>query len=185
MRKLKRILWLTLALLLMATAFAAAAPRVGVLYMNNARTTYDGSIDRKLLGNLEKTLTPQFQYILADATTLQEQGMTDLTMAERRDIMDALQDQAFDYILCLAVEPLGRKEKHSVFTQGIEITVTIPFKLINVAEDRYLYNGRIIELQSDSTPIGSVGNKSVTLKALNKVNKKINRVIKEKMAAGR
>ena len=61
------------------------------------------------------------------------------------------------------------------------MTATVPFKLINVKADRYLYNGKFVEQQSDSTPIGSVGNKSVALKALKKVNKQITKVVTEKM----
>ena len=181
----KRGLWLALAMLLLAVspAFAAGAPRVGVLYINNAGTTYAEAIDDRLLDNLKKTLPPKYEYVRADGKRLQDMGMTDLTMAERRDIIDALRDDRFDYILCLAVEPLLRKERFSLFTQGIDITVTVPCKLIQVAADRYLYNGKIIEKQSDSTPIGSVGNKSVTLKALNKVNKKLNQIFAEKLNA--
>ncbi len=178
-------LWLAFALLLLAASTALAAPRVGVLYVNHAKSTYDGAIDRKLLKNLKKTLSTKYEFVRADAKRLEDLGMTDLAMAERRDIIDAFRNERFDYILCLEVEPLIRKERVSVFTTGIDITVTVPFKLIRVAEDRYLYNGKFVELQSDSTFIGSVGNKSVTLKALNKVNKKINQVLREKMDAGK
>ena len=58
---------------------------------------------------------------------------------------------------------------------------TVPLKVIDVKGDRYLYNGKFVEKQSYSTWIGSVGNKSVAIEALQKVNKGINKVISEKM----
>ena len=185
-RTLGRIILLTTALCLMACSAAMAAPglpRVVALYVNNAKTTYDGAIDDCMTKNLEKALAGRFEYVRGDAylAKLRDVGMTDLSFAERRDIIETLADGQFDYIICLSVEPFARKEKFSLFTQGIEMTATVPFKLIDVKADRYLYNGKFVELQSDSTPIGSVGNKSVALKALGKVNKQIDKIITEKM----
>ena len=165
-----RILMMVFALVCAACSVAMAAPlpRVAVVYVNNA-------------------LAKHFEVAKSDAAIqkLADAGMTDLSMAERRDIMDALSGDGFDYIICLSVEPFVRKEKFSVFTQGIEMTATVPFKLIDVKGDRYLYNGKFVEMQSDSTWIGSVGNKSVAIEALQKVNKRINKVISEKMLAAK
>ena len=173
------------ALLLMAfsAASAAALPRVAVLYMNNAKTTYDKALDETILDNLEEKLSKRFAYTKDDAALqkLADMGMTDLSMAERRDIIDALSGEDVDYIICVSVEPFVRKEKFSLLTQGIEMTAPVPFKLIDVKTERYLYNGKFVEKQSDSTPIGSVGNKSVAVKSLKKVNAGINKVIAEKM----
>ena len=58
---------------------------------------------------------------------------------------------------------------------------TVPCKIIDVKNDRYIYNGKFVEKQSDSTWIGSVGNKSVALQALQKVNKGLNKILNEKM----
>ncbi len=184
-----RILVLAFALVcaVSAVAMAASRPSVAIVYVNNAKTNYDAAIDDCVLKNLDHTLSNRFAVVKSDAVVqkLADMGMTDLSMAERRDIMDALSDENFDYIICLSVEPLQRKEKFSVFTQGIEMTATVPFKLIDVNNDRYLYNGKFVEKQSDSTWIGSVGNKSVTIEVLQKVNKSINKVINDKMTVAR
>ncbi len=180
-----RSLLMVLALLCAAVSatLAAPLPRVAVIYANNAKTTYDDALDNCVLKNLDEVLSPKFEVVRSGDVfqKLADRGMTDLAMAERRDIMDALAGDEFDYIICLSVEPFQRKEKFSVFTQGIEMTATVPFKFIDVNGDRYLYNGKVVELQSDSTWVGSVGNKSVAIEALQKVNKGINKVIKEKM----
>ncbi|SHF06602.1 hypothetical protein [Schwartzia succinivorans] len=180
-----KILFLTLALMLTAlsAAMAAEMPRVAIIYANNANTTYDDAINDCILQNLDKELSGKFNVSRSDAVIqkLADKGMTDLSMAERRDIMDVVADEGFDYILCLTLEPFQRKEKFSVFTQGIEIIATVPVKIIDVKGDRYIYNGKFVEKHYDSTWIGTVGNKSVALEALNKVNKGLNKVLREKM----
>ena len=182
---LVKILLLAFVLVCAAVSVAVAAPlpRVAVVYSNNAKTTYDSAIDDCVLKNLEETLSKKFEVVKGDAVVqkLASMGMTDLSMAERRDIMDALSGENCDYIICFSVEPFQRKEKITFFTQGIEMIATVPFKLIDVKGDRYLYNGKFVEQQSDSTWVGSVGNKSVAIESLQKVNKGINKVINEKM----
>ncbi|MBQ1918056.1 MAG: hypothetical protein II175_02705 [Schwartzia sp.] len=184
-----KILFLTLALMLTAlsAAMAAEMPRVAIIYANNANTTYDDAINDCILQNLDKELSGKFNISRSDAVIqkLADKGMTDLSMAERRDIMDVVADEGFDYILCLTLEPFQRKEKFSVFTQGIEIIATVPVKIIDVKGDRYIYNGKFVEKHYDSTWIGTVGNKSVALEALNKVNKGLNKVLREKMPAAK
>lgn len=184
-----KILFLTLALMLTAlsAAMAAEMPRVAIIYANNANTTYDDAINDCILQNLDKELSGKFNVSRSDSVIqkLADKGMTDLSMAERRDIMDVVADEGFDYILCLTLEPFQRKEKFSVFTQGIEIIATVPVKIIDVKGDRYIYNGKFVEKHYDSTWIGTVGNKSVALEALNKVNKGLNKVLREKMPAAK
>lgn len=184
-----RILLLTFLLVLTAVSAAMAAemPRVAIIYANNANTTYDDAINDCILQNLDKELSGKFNVSRSDSVIqkLADKGMTDLSMAERRDIMDVVADEGFDYIICLTLEPFQRKEKFSVFTQGIEIIASVPVKIIDVKGDRYIYNGKFVEKHYDSTWIGTVGNKSVALAALEKVNKGINKVLKEKMPGAR
>ena len=184
-----KILFLTLALMLTAlsAAMAAEMPRVAIIYANNANTTYDDAINDCILKNLDKELSGKFNVSRSDSVIqkLADKGMTDLSMAERRDIMDVVADEGFDYIICLTLEPFQRKEKFSVLTQGIEIIASVPVKIIDVKGDRYIYNGKFVEKHYDSTWIGTVGNKSVALEALNKVNKGLNKVLREKMPAAK
>ena len=186
-KSITSFLLLTIMCCLMAVCGVAAAegaPRVAVLYTNNAKTTYDVELDNCVLSSLEKTLSSKkYQYVKDDAAlkNLADMGMNDLSMAERRDIIDALKGADYSHIICIIIEPMVRKEKFSMFTQGIEMTATVPFKIINVKEDRYIYNGKFVEKQGSSTPIGSVGNKSVALKTLNKINQQISKIVNEKM----
>lgn len=130
--------------------------KAAVLYVNNANTTYDADIDRAVLENVQAALkTSACEYI--DGTEflgqLNENGIADITQAERADIADVFKGSGVDYVVLVQVEPFVRKEKITVFT-----------------------------LAKDSSVIGDVGNKSVALKALDSVNAKISEVIASRLA---
>lgn len=159
--------------------------KVAVLYVNNANTTYDADIDRAVLENVQAALkTSACEYI--DGTEflgqLNENGIADITQAERADIADVFKGSGVDYVVLVQVEPFVRKEKVTVFTLGKEMTAVVPFKIFDVKSGRYLYNGKFTELAKDSSVIGDVGNKSVALKALETVNAKISGVIASRLA---
>lgn len=156
-----------------------------VLYVNNANTTYDADIDRAVLENVQAALkTFACEYI--DGTEflgqLNENGIADITQAERDDIADVFKGSGVDYVVLVQVEPFVRKEKVTVFTLGKEMTAVVPFKIFDVKSGKYLYNGKFTELAKDSSVIGDVVNKSVALKALETVNGKISEVIASRMA---
>ena len=138
--------------------------KAAVLYVNNANTTYDADIDRAVLN---------------------ENGIADITQAERADIADVFKGSGVDYVVLVQVEPFVRKEKVTVFTLGKEMTAVVPFKIFDVKIGKYIYNGKFTELAKDSSVIGDVGNKSVALKALDSVNTKISGVIASRLAQGK
>lgn len=159
--------------------------KAAVLYVNNANTTYDADIDRAVLENVQAALkTFACEYI--DGTEflgqLNENGIADITQAERDDIADVFKGSGVDYVVLVQVEPFVRKEKVTVFTLGKEMTAVVPFKIFDVKSGKYLYNGKFTELAKDSSVIGDVGNKSVALKALETVNGKISEVIASRLA---
>lgn len=159
--------------------------KAAVLYVNNANTTYDADIDRAVLENVQAALkTSACEYI--DGTEflgqLNENGIADITQAERADIADVFKGSGVDYVVLVQVEPFVRKEKVTVFTLGKEMTAVVPFKIFDVKSGKYIYNGKFTELAKDSSVIGDVGNKSVALKALDSVNAKISEVIASRLA---
>ena len=83
----KRIVLMVVTLCLMTFSLVAqAAPRVAVLYANNAKTTYDAVLDDCILQNLEKALSSRgYEFVKNDAAleSLKSMGMNDLSMAER------------------------------------------------------------------------------------------------------
>ena len=82
-----------------------------------------------------------------------------------------------DYVVFIEVQPFVARDKITFFTVGKDITTTVPLKIIDLINGKYLYNGKFTEKASDSTMIGGIGNKSVAMKALNKINEQITSVL--------
>lgn len=57
------------------------------------------------------------------------------------------------------------------------MTSIVPFKIIDIKNNKYLYNGKFTEVAKDSSMVGGIGNKSVALKALDKVSEEMSAII--------
>jgi hypothetical protein len=168
-------------------AFAAEEPgatktKVALLYVNTAKATYDAEIDTKFNDNFKTILSnydvvPGTKYI----ELLNKNGIADITTAERTDIVSAFKDENIDYVVYCEVQPFVRKERFTFFTYGLDMTAVVPIKIIDIKNNKYLYNGKFTEKMSDSSMIGGIGNKSVSLSALDKVIFKMNAVIQTRL----
>lgn len=155
-------------------------PKVAVMYINNAKTTYDDEIDQVILNMLTNAISLDYYQYIDGAPYIERMskiGIVDITTAERSDIIDAFEGDDIDYAVFVQVDPFIRKDKKTFFTVGKEMTATVPFKIIDVKNNKYLYNGRFSEIAKDSSMMGNIGNKSVTMKALNQVTEKATSVI--------
>lgn len=155
-------------------------PKVAVMYVNNAKTTYDDKVDQGILKYLDTAL-PENTYELVDGAPYMEKlaktGFVDIGSAERTDIVEAFEGDDVDYCIYLEVQPFVARDKVTFFTVGKDMTTSIPFKMIDLANGKYLYVGKFAEKASDSTAIGGIGNKSVAIKALDNVGQKIASII--------
>lgn len=155
-------------------------PKVAVLYINNSQTTYNDEIDEIMI-NMLKDIVDYDTYQYIDGAPYIERlskiGIVDITTAERADIIDAFEGEDIDYAIFLQVDPFIRKDKVTFFTVGKEMTAFVPFKIIDIKNNRYLYNGKFTEIAKDSSMLGDIGNKSVAIKALTAVKEKIASVI--------
>ena len=104
-------------------------------------------------------------------------GFVDISSAERTDIVDAFAGDGVDYCIYLEVQPFVARDKVTFFTIGKDMTTSVPFKMIDLVNGKYLYVGKFAEKASDSTMIGGIGNKSVAIKALDTVGQKIASII--------
>ena len=166
----------------------ANMPKVVILYVNNAKSTYDDEVDKKIKTNLEKAISPEKYLIIEGAPyieKLKKAGIVDIATAERADIISAFAGEDIDYVVFLEVQPFIARDKMTFFTIGKDITATVPFKMIDVVNNKYLYNGKFTEKASDSSALGGIGNKSVAMKALDKINGQINATIAERPPAGK
>lgn len=158
----------------------AKMPIVAVMYINNAKTTYDGEIDELLVGMLSKNIDAEtFHYVNGDpfVAKLAQMGLVDLTTAERSDVVKAFEGENVDYVVFLQVDEFTRKDKMTFFTVGKEMTANVPFKMIDVKNNQYLYNGKFCEKAKKSKVVGGVGNKTTALKAIQMVADKVADVI--------
>ena len=166
----------------------ANMPKVVILYVNNAKSTYDDEVDKKIKTNLEKAISPEKYLIIEGAPyieKLKKAGIVDIATAERADIIAAFAGEDIDYVVFLEVQPFIARDKMTFFTIGKDITATVPFKMIDVVNNKYLYNGKFTEKASDSSALGGIGSKSVAMKALDKINGQINATIAERLPAGK
>lgn len=162
----------------------AKLPRVVFLYVNNAKTDYDGEIDTYILEHIKKIAGNRWVVLPGDAykSKLAAMGMQSITMAERADILAATKEAEAEAILLLEVEPFVVRDVITFFTVGKKVTATIPVKAIDRNTGMYLYNGKFVEMGKDNSMIGGIGNKSVIMKSLDQFFVKFDQVIPEKLA---
>ena len=154
--------------------------RVGVIYKNDAKTTYDDEIDVKMINSIVKAISP-YDHVLVDSTALlndlQSMGINDITMAERNDIIDVLAKDNLDYAVIVQVDPFVRKERMSMFRYTLEMTSSIPVKIIDVQNNKYIFNGKYTEFSKHGTAVGGVSNKATVMKVLDIVCPELERDI--------
>jgi len=167
-----------------AAAQPAALPKVAILYVNNAKSTYDDEVNKEIFKYLNQAL-PASAYDLVDGAVysakLNQMGYSDISTAERADFMDVFAQSGIDYCLYLEISPFVARDKMTFFTIGKDITTSIPMKIIDLSTGKYIYTGKFTEKASDSTIIGDIGNKSVALKALDSAGEKILAAIQERL----
>lgn len=159
-----------------ATVNVANLPKVAIMYKNNAQTTFDTSIDYAALMNLDQAINPQaFAYVNGTAfvNEMAANGASDFAMVERSEVIKAVAGKGIDYVMLLQVEPVTTKDTVTYFTTGKIATGSVICKVVDVKNDTYLYNGKISDSMKESSVIGAYGNKSITLKLVNKINSAI------------
>lgn len=162
-------------------------PIVALLFVNNAKATYDDELNKKVMGNFDTLLGDKYRVVPGQRyiELLNKNGIVDITTAERSDIIQVFTGENVDYVLYCELQPFIRKQRVTFFTVGMDMTAVMPLKILDLKAEKYLYNGKFTEIASDSTMIGSIGNKSVSLKALDKVLEKMNDVIAVRLPAAR
>jgi hypothetical protein len=166
-----------------ATSQAGARKKIAIMFVNNAKTTYDAELNSANGRNFDQLFAAKYEMLPGGKyiELLNKVGIVDVAAAERADIMAVVKGEDLDYILYAELQPFLRKEKITAFTYGIEMTAIMPIKIIDVKQNGYVYNGKFTEIAKDSSAVGGIGNKSVALKALRHTLEKINAVVSERM----
>lgn len=159
-------------------------PRVAVIYHNNAQTTYDKRIDHFVNEALHEAIDDKNYKFLEGTPFFNEcrlAGIADISTAERADLIDILQPYDLDYLVYMEIEPITTRSKATVFSKGKSAVITAPLKIIDMRKNRTLYNGTITEVGKTTVMIGKIGNKSVALEGVKKVNEKMKAVVAERL----
>lgn len=163
---------------------ADSRPVVAIVYANNAKTKYDKTIDKKLFEYLDAAM-PVRAFKLVDGTSckakLAKVGIEDLADAERADIVDALAGSGVDYFLYLGVNPIQVKDKGSLFAAGKIANTSLPFRIVDINNNKFIFTKTYTESAKTMSAIGGVGSKSVTLEIITRVGKQIQNVIETRM----
>ena len=159
-------------------------PVVAIVYENNAKTKYDKTIDKKLFEYLDAAM-PVRTYDLVDGrdckAKLAENGIEDIADAERADIIYALAGSGVDYFLYLGVNPVQVKDKGSLLAAGKIANTSLPFRIVDINNEKYIYTKTYTESAKTMSAIGGVGSKSVTLEIITRVGKQIQNVIETRL----
>ncbi len=160
----------------------AAKPVVATIYINNAKATYDDAIIAKLTERFNAKLL-MYEIRKGDkyVEKLHKIGVTDITTAERTDILQAFEGENVDYVVYAEVQPPILKQWESFFNQGYAATVTIPVKIVDVKGGKYIYNGKFTEQADNSAVFGNVGTKAAVMKAMDKIFVKTDEVLVSRM----
>jgi hypothetical protein len=154
------------------------APSSLIPYINNAKTTYDNEITAKLTERFNAKLT---MYDIRKGDRYMEKldklGVTDISVAERADILKAFEGEGVDYMVYAEVQPPILNEWISFFNAGYKVTVVVPVKILDVKARKYLYNGKFTEHADNSAVIGNIGTKAAVMGALDLVLAKTDEVL--------
>lgn len=157
-------------------------PVVATIYINNAKSTYDAEIMKKITERFNAKLG-SYNVVTGEkyVEKLNKIGVTDITVAERTDIVQVFADEGVDYVVYAEVQPPIFKQWVSFFNVGVAATVTIPVKIIDIKNNKYLYNGKFTEQADNSSMLGGVGTKAAVIMAMDKILVKSDEVLSNRL----
>lgn len=118
---------------------------IAVLYSDN--TSNSGPAGKReakniIVGDLVKKFSSQYNIFLADKN-LQEinaAGIQDLATTERADIISFFKSDPVDYIVTIDILP---HQKNEAFLFYPNTTPSLHFKIIDIKNNKYLFNGKL------------------------------------------
>lgn len=154
---MRKILILFLALLLMISNIATAQdtkPNIAVIYSDEySDLSKSTKAEHKqiFLAKLNDTFSQNYNIIINDSNTekLFDMGLTDFLTAERADVINAL--PGYDYIVLIDIP---RRTKKTGWFEPDKITSFLHLKIIDVNNNKTLYNGKFQYTSKWASPQG-------------------------------
>ncbi|WP_312560196.1 hypothetical protein [Anaerospora sp.] len=157
---MKRTLLLIITMfVLVSTCFASKLPEqpsskttISILYSD---TILDTDIKTKqlaktqILGLTIENFSPKYTMLLDDKhiQLINKSGIQELSIVERRDIINSFSDTPTDYIVVIDVLPL------TTFYAPMRDRTAMQLRIIDVKSDKYLYSGRLFYLPKNSASL--------------------------------
>lgn len=152
MKKIIKIATLLTTLLLLFCVITTYAqetrkPAVAVLFVNMAKTKYDDDLAKKLVEHINLKLISSYNVVSGKryVEKLSKMGIADITMATQAEITDAFKNQNVDFVVFAEIDPVLITREGSFFGGGNKAIVTVSVKIVDVANNKFLYNSRFIE----------------------------------------
>jgi hypothetical protein len=119
------------------------------IYSNNMGKTdlwksYENDIKTEIQKRFNKTFANNYNVIIGDEylKKMNDAGMTDLSTAERADILGYFKDNDIDYIVIFETLPMNKENNSFGILFSMSWTSFSHLKFIDVKQNKYLYNGK-------------------------------------------
>lgn len=157
-------------------------PVVVLFYKNSSNTTFNADTDAKMQEYLQKAFA---NYQIVEGTNyadkLKKNGISNIITAERADIIDVFKDEAVNYVISMEIKPFVRKEKRTFFSRSVDLTATVPVKIINITTKKYVINEEFIEMINYNPPIGTISNRTPSLRSLDAIITSLDKAVQEEI----
>ena len=161
-----------------------ARPSAAVVVINNAKTTFDNEMTRKVTDAIMDRLAERYNVALPSAFTdkFAKAGIVDLAVAEKEDIAKVLRSDGIRYVVFAEIDPFVRKERVGLLHYGLDFTAVVPFRITDLCKNQNLFIGKFVEQSRDSTMIGfGIKNRGVALEALDKAIARMDEALQRHM----
>lgn len=119
------------------------------IYSNNMGKTdlwksYQNDIKTEIQKRFSETFRNNYNVILGDEylKKMNDAGMTDLSTAERADILGHFKDSDINYVVIFETLPMNKENNSFGIFSDMSMTSFSHLKFIDVKQNKYLYNGK-------------------------------------------
>ncbi|MDR3560756.1 MAG: hypothetical protein P4N59_04850 [Negativicutes bacterium] len=131
------------------------------IYSNNMGKTdlsqsYQKDIKTDIQNRFLKTFESNYNVIPGDdyLKKMNDAGMTDLSTAERTDILEYFKDSGAAYIVIFETLPMNKENNSFGLVVDMSITSFSHLKFIDVKQNKYLFNGKFSYRTKWGSPFG-------------------------------
>ncbi len=144
--------------------------KIAVIYVNNAKLSYDNEVDSLFTANLTEKLGANYTLLSGQPylDKMQQAGINNVADANTNDITTLFKSDAADYLVYAEVKTLALQTQ-----PNSPATLSVPLKIIDLKNKKELYNKTLTETVANTAPDKTSDAKSLTLASLNDLLSKV------------